>query len=192
MALASEQEARDEVAAAIAQRQVQIDKFREQLSVSRARLSNRISALQDLTFKRFGGQAEAQFGGRGLQVTGGAFQSALAREAAGLQAEQEVEISRTEREDIGAEQGLRASLFGQRLSGLTGRVATEAGREDEARKGAFSFQKTLGKLVGGIATRGLAGLGGALIKRFTSRSIVRGPEGGAGEPGIKAFRTVIG
>lgn len=151
----------------LAQRQREIDTFRQSLAASRERLSARIGALQDITFKRFGGQAEAQFGGRGLQVTGGAFQSTLARQAAGLQAQQEVATSQIERQDILAEQGLRASVFGQRLGGLTDIGARESAV-------GLQQQQTFGTLAGQLGTEALFEFGSALKQRRTRqpRSVV--------------------
>jgi len=176
---------RGDLDAAIARRQGQIDTFRQELASSRAKLSARIGALQELTFKRFGGKAEAQFGTRGLQVTGGAFQSALAKEAANLQAEQDVAIAGQERADITAEQKLRTGLFQQRLGGLAGIGAIEGAA-------GLQRQQALGQLTGQLGSQALGGFADFLKRSRRPRAIVRGPEGGAGESGIKQFRTIVG
>lgn len=93
------------------QRQNQISRFEEALAGARARYVGNLYNLQNLTFSRFAGQAQAQFANQGLNINGGAFQSALARRATDLTAEGLLGESEMERADLGTVQAARGGLY---------------------------------------------------------------------------------
>jgi len=150
----------------VANRQAEISRFREELAQRRAEFGNRFSALQDLAFKRFVPQTEAQFAGRGLQVTGGAFQSELAKRVADLQAQQEVALSNRARADLLAEQSARAGA----AQLIPSTFDPRAGDVDAAQAGAFG--RFFGQNLPGTL-ESFGRLGSALLQRRRPRSITR-------------------
>lgn len=102
----------------------EIDNFSNQLTGLRTRYSAALANFGNYTFNRFVPQAEASFAGRGLNVTGGAFQSALARKAADIQQSEGLEMYNRERSDIGAVNdawsALRAAQLGGGFSNMGG------------------------------------------------------------------------
>lgn len=100
----------------IAQRQREIGNFANSLAEARMRYTSQLRNLSDLTYRRFVPQAEAGFAGRGLSVTGGAFQSALAKRAAELEAQGYVSAADMERQDLMNVENLRGQAFGLGLS----------------------------------------------------------------------------
>ena len=134
----------------VARRSSEIDKFRSDLASRRSQFASRFASLQDLAFKRFVPQTEAQFAGRGLQVTGGAFQSELAKAVAGLQAEQEVAQTERARRDLVAVSNARAGL----ATGLTA-SSFDPGAGEQATAEAGAFGKFFGQnLPGTLETLG--------------------------------------
>lgn len=106
----------DQIQKAIDDRRIQINTFGEQLARARAQYLNQLSNLQTLTMSRFGSNLETQFGAKGLNVGGGAFQSALARRTVELQAEGSLEEAKMTREDLGSVAGLKQGAWPQGLS----------------------------------------------------------------------------
>lgn len=99
------------------QRHQQIQDFAGQLAAARQRYQTNLNNFQNLAFQRFAPIAEARFAGRGLQVTGGAFQSELAKQAAQAQAEGALQASQMEREDLGNVQNLYGGLASTQIEG---------------------------------------------------------------------------
>ncbi len=104
--------------AALAARQQQIGDFSNSLATARQNFLTQTNQLQQDAFKRFAPQAEAQFAGRGLDVTGGAFQSALAQKAAEYQNNLIASQADQQRQDLMSVQNLQTGLFPQQL-GIT-------------------------------------------------------------------------
>jgi hypothetical protein len=98
-----------------AQRAGQIDAFAKQLSEARARYATQLNQFGNNTFNRFTPQAESSFAGRGLSVTGGAFQSALARKAAEIQDNEMLNLFNVEHGDIKSVDDARGNLAGAQL-----------------------------------------------------------------------------
>lgn len=91
----------------------QIQGYQQQLSQARANYSNQLNRLQNLTFQRFMPMEEAQFAGRGLSANGGAYQSALARQAAMLQAQGSAANAQGQIEDLNNAQNAFNQAYGQ-------------------------------------------------------------------------------
>lgn len=137
-------------------RHQQIQDFASGLAQARQRYLANFNNFQDLVFKRFVPNAEAQFAGRGLSVTGGAFQSALAKQAAQLQAQANVESSQMEREDLNS--------VNQAFGGLYGTQAGIYGAQPFQQKPNpfMSFAGQTAGLAGQIALlKAMGGTGGA-------------------------------
>ena len=88
-----------------------IDSFSQALSASRAKYLANLNNLQNLTMQRFAPNLEAQYAGRGLNVGGGAFASALAKKSAELQAQGLLDASTLERADLTSVGQMRDSAY---------------------------------------------------------------------------------
>jgi hypothetical protein len=96
----------------IGQRNNQINQFAQALSSARNQYYNvTLPKFQTYAMSRFMPQIEAQYAGRGLQVSGGAFGSALARAAGDFQAQQSLGQYQDTRNDLSAVDQARASMF---------------------------------------------------------------------------------
>lgn len=101
--------------AMIDRRTGQINELAANLAKSRAGFASSLQNMYSNAFNTFGGNAEAKFGARGLQVTGGGFQAELARKAAEYQSQMDTEIYGNERQDLMAVDNARAGLFGTNM-----------------------------------------------------------------------------
>lgn len=102
---------RGDIEGLIANRNNDITNFANSLAQARTKYMASLSNLNTMAFNKYGGQAEANYAARGLQVTGGAFQSALAKKAAELQAQGDLTAAEMERGDLGKVEGLRSDAF---------------------------------------------------------------------------------
>lgn len=93
------------------QRDIDIGSFSAQLAGARHRLEAQRQQLVNRTMSTFSPDLEASYGARNLSVTGGAFQSALAKKAADLQAQLGVSNAESERADYDAVEKYKADLF---------------------------------------------------------------------------------
>ena len=97
----------------IKERVGQIQGYQQQLAAARQNYMSHLNNLQNLTFSRFMPMMEAQFAGRGLSPSGGAYQSALAKQSAMLQAQGQEANAKGEIEDLNNVQNLMSSAYGQ-------------------------------------------------------------------------------
>lgn len=97
------------------QRQRDISYFAADLAKARQQYMANLNNLQNLTFAKFAPMAESQFASRGLEVTGGSFQAALARRAAELSATGLAENAQGQIQDLNTVQQLRQGTFGAQL-----------------------------------------------------------------------------
>lgn len=81
-------------------RQNQIGEFAKTLANSRANLSNQYTNFYNNAYSRFVPLAETQFAARGFSPFGGAYQSALAKEASKYQDQGMVNMAQAERDDL--------------------------------------------------------------------------------------------
>lgn len=149
-----------------ARRSGEINDFALQLSGLRQRYASQLTNFGNNTFNRFAPQAEASFGARGLQVTGGAFQSALARRASEIQDEQGQALLGLEHSDINAVDSARAGLF----SGQAG--------FNPSGPSADPMAQAMGGLGSGIFSLGMSG---AMTPSGSGRASTYG-----GEPGFRS------
>lgn len=98
-----------------AARQRDISYFATDLAKARQQYISNLNNLQNLSYARFAPIAESQFASRGLEVTGGSFQAALARRAAELQAQGQLENAQGQIQDLNTVQGLRQGVFSSQL-----------------------------------------------------------------------------
>ena len=122
-----------------ARRRKEIDDFIVALSRARARYGEAVQNFYTGAFNRFMPKAEAQFAGRGLQVSGGAYGSALGKESAAYQDALLRALANREREDIIAGDNARAGASGSFYGGR----AVESGYD----------QDPLASAAGGFAMR---------------------------------------
>jgi len=141
------------------QRARQISEFQVSLAGARQRLLDRVGAFQQAAFKRFLPEAEAQFAGRGLQVSGGAFGSELARRAASAEENLALQAAQLEREDLLAAEQLRGQAFGAGFGAQTelGMFQSRlAAQPDELSQSLGALAgAALPELISGIRARGL-------------------------------------
>lgn len=128
--------------AAVALRQKDIENFSASLTQARQGFLARNNALQMSAFKRFAPELEAQFASRGLSVTGGAYQSELAKQSAQLQSEQDAALSEQERQDILAQEQARAGFFPSQVGAIDSNMGFQQALAT-ARMGANMGQATL-------------------------------------------------
>lgn len=99
----------------ISQRQAEINAFEQRLESARNNVLSNYQNLQSTTMARFMPMAEAQLAGRGLSVGSGAFASALAKEAVGLQGNYDAMNANMTEKNLYDVENERANLFGSRL-----------------------------------------------------------------------------
>lgn len=134
------------------QRQRDISYFAADLAKARQQYIANLNNLQSLTYAKFAPMAESQFASRGLEVTGGSFQAALARRAADLQAQGQLAASEGQIQDLNTVQQLRAGAFGAQLG---------------AQQPMTQQQSPMGGLLGQLGSAGLT----ALLNRAGQRPI---------------------
>lgn len=78
----------------------QIADFQRSLAQSRANLANQSTNFYNNAYSRFVPLAETQFASRGFSPFGGAYQSALAKEAAKYQDQQMMKLAEIEHQDL--------------------------------------------------------------------------------------------
>ena len=166
-------------------RRAQIQQFGLQLAQAREKLRSRTMALQAETFKRFVPELEAQFASRGKTVTGGAFQSELAKATSLQQKELELQDSLQERTDLGAVQELETGAANLGIAAEQSRFANELARAREQ-------QNALGQLTGlalpGAFEAGSAGLANILSKFKNRPGVVTGQGGVTNRRTLEAQR----
>lgn len=138
-------------------RHQQIQDFSNQLMQARQRYLTNLNNFQNLAFKRFAPIAESQYAGRGLNVTGGAFQSELAKQAAQAQAEGALQASQMERQDLGNVE----NAFGGLYSGQMGLMGQQPEQVAPNAFSQFAGQAAGLGLEALLKQRMLAGTGGA-------------------------------
>ena len=132
-----------------ARRRQEIGDFAAQLTGARQKYLTSLGSMYDKAFARFSGNAEAGFAARGLQVGGGAFASALAKETSRYQSELEPLAYNAEREDLRTIDDRYAAAAGMNAEGRKEGAKMEflAGREDS---------EAIGRLLGTLTSYSLA------------------------------------
>lgn len=132
-----------------ARRMGEINDFANTLATVRQRYMTQLNNFQNYAFQRFMPQAEAQFAGRGLQVSGGAYASELARKSADYQNEGLLTAAQMEREDLGNVESMRQATRNAQM-GMAGQVAMNPWSDTQ---GNF-----MGQLSGNLMNLGYMGL----------------------------------
>lgn len=99
------------------QRFGEIADFRNQLASVRQRYLAQLPQFQAHAMSRFMPQLEAQYANRGLQVSGGAFGSALGRKAGDFQAEQMLAAPQMEAQDLTTVANMMGQVRNAQLGG---------------------------------------------------------------------------
>lgn len=133
----------------INQRQSEISNFANQLAQARQGYKQTLSNMYANSFKNYMPMAEAKFAGRGMQVSGGAYAAALARESANNEANMATQLSQAEREDANTIAQMQTGLFNTQFGASTQDLMAKqnAARADEAR-----LWGTVGSTLGGAAS----------------------------------------
>lgn len=95
----------------------EIESFSQQLAQARSRYMSRLPQFQNFAFNQFMPEAEAAYAGRGLQVSGGAFGSALGKKAAEFQNQGMLDELNMEREDANSVSNAMGQLRAAQLGG---------------------------------------------------------------------------
>lgn len=148
--------------AMLAKRESDINDFAALLDQARSEYLNSVQNFQTNTFNQYMPLAEAQFAGRGLNVTGGAYQTALARESANRMAELTPLAYSAKREDLNKVQSLRSALFGASFDASNDEMAYNTKRKDTQNDQMWN---------------GLGQLGGALLFSRLNSSNYLSPSG---------------
>lgn len=162
----------------IERRRTEINTFSRALSDARARRTARAGELAQRAFERGTAVSEAQFAGRGLQVTGGGFQAELARQAANIQAQVNLDTAQQEAADIRAVEQQRAGLFGTTFGA---RSQNLLGQQAGGRANQQAFGQVVGGLIPGAIQAGGSVLSGGFSSALSSirnRGVVGGGGGG--------------
>lgn len=141
----------------IMNRRSEIASFEKTLAAARASYLTSLGNFYNNSFNRFAPQAEAMYAGRGLQVTGGAFQSALAKQAADYNASLSTTAYEDEREDAKTVEGLRQNLFGSTFDADARERGMKYQNKNENMKAIGGFAGQLGMMGVGYALGGPAG-----------------------------------
>ena len=131
------------------QRRREIQSFSNMLAAARNGYRNSIMSLGNDSFARFMPIAHAAFAGKGLQVNGGAYASALAKESAKTSAEMLPSVYEAERGDLTAVENQYANLFGSESAARNSQFTADANRAD-ARMGQYG--ELISKGIGAGAT----------------------------------------
>jgi hypothetical protein len=99
-----------------ARRRAEISSFAEKLASARRSYMNSITSMGDTAFGRFMPLAQAQFANKGLQVNGGAYGAALARESARISSEMLPSVYEAERGDLATVENMNNNLFSSEAS----------------------------------------------------------------------------
>lgn len=95
----------------------EIESFSRQLAQARSRYMSKLPQFQNFAFNQFMPEAEAAYAGRGLQVSGGAFGSALGKKAAEFQNQGMMDELTMEREDAHSISNALGQLRAAQLGG---------------------------------------------------------------------------
>lgn len=106
-----------------------IDSFSNQLAMARQKYLTQLPQYQNYAMGRFMPQIEANMAGRGLQVSGGAFGSALARQAGDFTQQQLLAAPETERQDLTTVENLRNGAFGSAFSPTSQAIQNQGGQQ---------------------------------------------------------------
>lgn len=126
----------------IKDRRGEIATFERNLAAARARYLTSLGNMYNQAYARFTQNVEPGFASRGLQVSGGAFASALARKTADYQAELEPIAFQAEREDLSTAETMRQNLFGSIFGNKSSMdlAGWNADRQDMRSIGGFAGQ----------------------------------------------------
>ena len=132
----------------LARRAREIDSFSMSLAAARQKYLTSLGTMYNDAYSRFVPDAEAAFAARGFSPVGGAFQSALGKEAARYQSELTPAMFEAEREDLTNVENLRGSLFGAEFGADMGerQARYTSGREDSRALGQLGGQSLLALL----------------------------------------------
>lgn len=157
----------------------QIEQFSQRMAANRQRLLDRTQALQNLAYTRFAANLEAQFAARGKQVTGGAYQSGLGKEAAMKQAELTQYEADIARQDELAKQNQIAAAYGS--WGTSSAAFNQAEYENE-RKADQAEAVSVGQAAQALVPMAAKGLSGMMAKRRAGLNASTGSFGSSMAP----------
>lgn len=136
-------------------RQNDINAFGQQLAAVRQKYLAQLPQYQNYAMGRFMPQIEANLAGRGLQVSGGAFGSALARQAGDFTQQQMLAAPQMEAQDLTTVENLRNGAFGQTFSPMAQVMQGQAGNELNRNLGQYQdVQSGIGSGILGLAMSG--------------------------------------
>ena len=124
------------------QRSNQIHSFGTQLANMRAKYAAQLPQFQNHVVGQFGANLESNFGAKGLSVGGGAFQSTLARKAADIYQQGQMDLFGMERADA-------MYLDSQQGAASASRFGAAAGNQGEA---GYPFMSGLANIAGQVGT----------------------------------------
>lgn len=133
----------------INQRQAEINGFAAQMAKARGEYKTTLSNMYAKSFQNYMPMAEAKFAGRGLQVSGGAYAAALAKESANNEANMAVQLSQAEREDAATIANMQTGLFNSNFAASTQDLL---GKQNAARQSEANLWGSVGQSLGGAAS----------------------------------------
>lgn len=152
----------------------QIDALNQNLTANAARYSTALGNFQNLATQRFADLTQAKQAGRGLDVRGGAFASALARNQGDLVTQAAMDEQKLGMSNLGTVDAARGDLFGKRAAA---EAASDAARWGYGSKmGELDASNFYGQGDARGAMFGEIGkfLGGSFDDRFTKAGYGRG------------------
>lgn len=145
---------KEDIQRSIAARGAEIDTFSRELAQMRSQYLAQIPGLQEAAFKRFGGDAAAQLGAKGMGVDSGAFASALARAAIPMQADMYGKAFDTGTDNLKTVDTARGSLFSSGVAAMAGNTSTPTPNPVGAALGRFAGQAGMMALSQGLTPAG--------------------------------------
>lgn len=131
-----------------------INSFAGQLDAARAQYLTSVGNMYTQAFSQYMPQAEANFAGRGLQVNGGAYASALGRETAGYQAQLTPLAYQQQLQDLNNVQNLKGQAWNQMFQGMNQANMFNANMRAENSRAIGGFLGNLGATAVGTAMAG--------------------------------------
>lgn len=131
---------KDDLTRLYATRGAEINDFQSQLASMRSQYLAQIPGLQQQSFNQFGNDAAANFAAKGMTAGGGAFQSALAREAIPMTANMINTGYQSGVSNAGAVNSARAGAFGSMMGAESAGMSAPSANPMWAGLGQFAGQ----------------------------------------------------
>lgn len=133
----------------MARRQAEINGFAAQMTAARGNYKNTLSKMYETSYANFMPMAEAKFAGRGMQVSGGAYAAALAKESANNEANMAVQLSQAEREDAQTIASMQTGLYNSAFAASNQDLLM---KNNAARQSEANLWGGVGSALGGAAS----------------------------------------